>query len=252
MNSLFSDWPDFLVVIPARMGGSRLPGKPLVEIAGKPLIQHVAERALEVVGKNEVFVLTEDQEIEEFCGVHGFNVFNTGSAPTAIDRIAMFAKEHPAKRYINVQGDEPIFNLDDLGVLVKLDNDLRHKVVFGKTQVLDDFEFYDHSKAKVVCAKDGRLIYSSRAGIPITNSGSPGRADRAIWLYSFPFASLERYLEFGLGDIESIEDNEIIRFLEIGESVYCIDMIGDSWAVDEPKDVEIVERLMEGRVSGHG
>lgn len=235
---------DFYVVIPARMGGRRLPGKPLIDILGKPLIQRVVERVLARVDSGSVYVITEDLEVEGFCNKKGYNVHNTGKAETAIDRVALFAEKYLAKRYINVQGDEPAFNLTDLDKLLTLEGEWLNRVVFGKTKVKNEKEFFDWSKAKVVCDVNGRLIYSSRAGIPLTNSGRFRTAERAIWLYSFPRIPLNRYHKAGMGKIEAIEDNEIIRFLEIGEQVFCIDMKGDSWAVDHSDDIAQVEEIL--------
>ena len=88
-------------------------------------------------------------------------------------------------------------------------------------------------------------MYSSRAGIPINNKGKFVNAERAIWLYSFYKKALDAYNQNqGKTYLDMLEDNEIIRFLEIGIPVYCIDMIGDSWAVDEYKDLEIVEQKL--------
>jgi len=118
------------------------------------------------------------------------------------------------------------------------------RVVFGKTEANIE-EFNDHSKAKVVCALDGRLLYSSRAGIPLNNKGEFVSAERAIWIYAFNKDALDRYNNAQDRTLlDKLEDNEIIRFLEIGVPVYCVDVIGDSWAVDEPKDLEIVRQLM--------
>lgn len=247
---MFSNEKDFYVVIPARMGGRRLPGKPLIDILGKPMIQRVVERVLARVQSDSVYVITEDLEVEAFCNNQGYNVYNTGKAETAIDRVALFAEKYSATRYINVQGDEPVFNLADLDKLLLLEGEWLNRVVFGKTKVKNEREFFDWSKAKVVCDVNGRLIYSSRAGIPLTNTGGFIAAERAIWLYSLPRISLNKYYNFGIGKIESIEDNEIIRFLEIGEQVFCVDMIGDSWAVDHLDDiVQIEEMLIQQGVS---
>jgi CMP-2-keto-3-deoxyoctulosonic acid synthetase len=88
-------------------------------------------------------------------------------------------------------------------------------------------------------------MYSSRAGIPITNKGNFYKAERAIWIYAFNKISLDSYFKHDDAKIEKIEDNEIIRFLELDIPVFCVDVIGDSWAVDEAKDIEIVERLLD-------
>ena len=108
----------------------------------------------------------------------------------------------------------------------------------------------NYSKAKVVCDKYGKLLYSSRAGIPISNKGKFVGAERAIWIYAFNKKALDAYfINAGETFLDIAEDNEIIRFLEIGIPVYCTDLIGDSWAVDEYKDLEIVsKRLLNNNI----
>jgi hypothetical protein len=87
---------------------------------------------------------------------------------------------------------------------------------------------------------NGKLLYSSRAGIPVNSTGNFVTAERAIWIYAFSKSALNRYFEFkSETKLDKIEDNEIIRFLEIGEPVYCVNVIGDSWAVDEFKDIQL-------------
>ena len=234
-----------IIVIPARMKGTRLPGKPLIKILNKPMIQHVWERCEQAIKRDNIYVATEDQEIKSFCQKKNIKCIITKPAETAIDRIKLFSDEVEADCYINVQGDEPIVNVDDIKSLLNYNLKFPDRVVFGKTNASEQ-EFYDFSKAKVVCEKNGRLLYSSRAGIPLTNKGKFFQAERAIWLYAFNKISLNKYFEnSGKTNLDQIEDNEIIRFLEIGVPVYCIDMIGDSWAVDEKKDIEIVEKRMK-------
>tara|TARA_B100000989_G_scaffold204258_1_gene154579 strand:- start:3014 stop:3745 length:732 start_codon:yes stop_codon:yes gene_type:complete len=234
-----------VIVIPARMKGTRLPGKPLINILQKPMIQHVWEKCEKVISKDFIYVATEDNEIKDFCENNNIKCVITGPAETAIDRIKLFSDKIKADSYINVQGDEPIVNINDIKSLLNYNLKFPDRVVFGKTTA-NEIEFNDFSKAKVVCDKNGRLLYSSRAGIPLTNKGKFFKAERAIWLYAFNKNSLNKYFEnSGKTYLDQIEDNEIIRFLEIGIPVYCIDMIGDSWAVDEKKDIEIVEKKIK-------
>ena len=92
-----------------------------------------------------------------------------------------------------------------------------------------------------MCDPHGKLPYLG-AGVPLNNKGQFAGADDAIWIYAFPKRALDLYFEArDTTRLDQVEDNEIIRFLEIGVDVYCIDVIGDSWAVDEPKDIEVEE-----------
>ena len=233
-----------MIVIPARMKGTRLPGKPLIEINGKAMIYHVWERCRRVISGENIYVATEDIEIDDYCKDNDINCVVTEKAETAIDRIKLFSDVIEADAYINVQGDEPVVNTNDISTILNYNRQYPDRVVFGKTEA-NIQEFNDHSKAKVVCALDGRLLYSSRAGIPLNNNGEFVSAERAIWIYAFNRDALDRYHDAkDMTVLDKLEDNEIIRFLEIGVPVYCVNVVGDSWAVDEPKDLEIVKQLM--------
>lgn len=236
-----------VIVIPTRMKGTRLPGKPLIEIMGKAIIHHVWDRCRQVCNPEDIYIATEDNEIDLYCRNNNIQCVLTQSAETAIDRIKYFSDIIPADAYINIQGDEPIVNVNDIETLLAYNRKYPDRVVFGKTRANVE-EFNDVSKAKVVCDQEGKLLYSSRAGIPINNQGKFVSAERAIWLYAFNKNALDAYNQFqGKTYLDTVEDTEIIRFLEIGIPVYCIDMIGDSWAVDEPKDLAIVEQKLKSQ-----
>jgi 3-deoxy-manno-octulosonate cytidylyltransferase (CMP-KDO synthetase) len=228
------------------MGGTRLPGKPLIKLNGVPMVKHVWERCSRVFSRDNIFVATEDQVIVDYCEEESINCVLTQKADSAIDRIKLFSDLIQADTYINVQGDEPLINEKDITTISNYALRYNERVVFGKVKA-NRQEFEDFSKAKVVCDLNGKLLYSSRAGIPVDNSGHFVTAERAIWIYAFPRKALSKYF-YSRSDsiLDKIEDNEIIRFLEIGEPVYCVDVIGDSWAIDEFKDIEIVEKRMRG------
>ena len=107
-----------VIVIPARMKGTRLPGKPLINILQKPMIQHVWEKCEQVISKDYIYVATEDDEIKDFCEKNNIKCIITGPAETAIDRIKLFSDKIKADLYINVQGDEPIVNINDIKSLL--------------------------------------------------------------------------------------------------------------------------------------
>lgn len=236
-----------IIVIPARMKGTRLPGKPLIKIQNKPMIWHVWNNCVKVHNENEVYIATEDQEIFDYCSEKNIQCVITGRANTAIERIKLFSDIIEADAYINVQGDEPLANPSDILTILEYNKDHPDRIVFGKTNCNKE-DFLNYSKAKVVCDMNNKLLYSSRSGIPLSNKGQFISAERAIWIYAFNKNSLKEYYDHRKGTpIELIEDNEIIRFLEIGVPVYCTELIGDSWAIDTPEDVEIVNKLMEER-----
>lgn len=234
-----------IIVIPARMKGTRLPGKPLILIHGIPLIKHVWDRCIQVHHKKDIYVATEDIEIYDYCISNEIQCIVTPKAESAIDRVKFVSDVIKADGYINVQGDEPIINLEDIKTILLYNKHYPNRVIFGKTAA-NEQEFNDYSKAKVVCDQNGKLLYSSRAGIPINNKGKFVKAERAIWIYGFNKSALDAYHQSsGITKLDILEDNEIIRFLEIGVPVYCTDLIGNSWAVDEYKDIQIVENKIK-------
>lgn len=233
-----------VAVIPARMSGTRLPGKPLIILNGLPMIHHVWLRTCDAFDKEDIYVATEDDVIFDYCEANAIQCVKTPKAPTAIDRIKLVSDEIQADVFINVQGDEPVINPADISRIANYSREHPDRIVFGKAPA-NEVEFFDLSKAKVVCSRDGKLLYSSRAGIPISNTGEFRGAQRAIWIYAFPKFALDAYYHAqGQTELDEIEDNEILRFQEIGLDVFCVDVIGNSWAVDEPKDIKIVEEML--------
>jgi len=231
---------DCLVVIPARMGSTRLPGKPLINIAGLPMLHHVWNRAISVFNSKDVVIATEDKEIEDYCFSNNLNCMLTNRTFMGEEKVKLVSDKILAKTYICLLGDEPIINTNDLKTIrdaAKLNPDI---VLMGR-KVIDESDFYDYSKAKIVFDFNDRLLYASRAGFPLTSKGKFDKAYKAIWLYSFSKATLDRYFDSPPTLLEKIESLGIIRFLELGIEVKCVDLIGDSWAVDEPKDIKIVE-----------
>ena len=239
---------NFLLVIPARYNSKRLPGKPLIDIKGIPMVLRTYNQCKKAVHPSKILIATDHKKIFRLCRKKNINVIMTSKkCLTGTDRIAEVAKKIKKKFYINVQGDEPIVNPLDIKTILEYNFKYPNRVAFGKSRA-NFQEFNDYSKAKVVCSLSGRLLYSSRAGIPLNNKGDYVSAERAIWIYAFNKKNLKKYFDTtNKRKLEHLEDNEIIGFLEIDIPVYCIDMIGDSWAVDEKKDIEMVENILKER-----
>ena len=123
-----------IIVIPARMKGTRLPGKPLIKILNKTIIWRVWNQCQQVHPADKIFVATEDIEIKNHCDDLGINCVITGKANTAIDRIKLFSDNIKADAYINVQGDEPLINPEDILSILKYNQKHPNRVIFGKSQ----------------------------------------------------------------------------------------------------------------------
>lgn len=235
-----------VVVIPARYASTRLPGKPLVDIAGVPMIVRTWRQCAEVVDTVNIFVATDDKRIGDVCDCHGIQWRMTSDrCLTGTDRVAEFAQLHPAATYINVQGDEPLFNPADLLALMEAARVHPDDVINGYCSIASEVDFRSSGVPKAVFRPDGRLLYMSRASIPTTKNFGLERAWRQVCAYAFPNGALQAFAGHGRkSTCEAIEDIEILRFLELGYEVRMIEMSDQSVAVDLPEHVQrVVERL---------
>jgi 3-deoxy-manno-octulosonate cytidylyltransferase (CMP-KDO synthetase) len=240
---------NYCVIIPARFQSSRLPGKPLVELCGIPMIIRTYQQCIKACPKEKVFVATDDERIRETCERHGIQVIMTSSdCLTGTDRVAECAQYIDADVYINVQGDEPLFNPNDLEMLISKVDEFPGEIINGYCEVKEEELFRSGSVPKVVFRPDGRLLYMSRASIPSNKNQGFEKAWRQVCAYAFPKESLKAFSSVPKKtDLESIEDIEILRFLELGWEVRMVELSSDSVAVDIPEDIERVETAIHER-----
>jgi 3-deoxy-manno-octulosonate cytidylyltransferase (CMP-KDO synthetase) len=229
----------YIVVIPARFQSSRLPGKPLVNLCGVPMIVRTYRQCIKVVPAELVYVATDNDNIRAVCEKQGICVVMTASdCLTGTDRVAEVARKIEADTYINVQGDEPVFNPDDLSALIEAAAAHPQDVINGYCSIRDDEMFRSSSVPKVVMRPDGRLLYMSRAPIPTNKRSGFEKGWRQVCAYAFPKSALEAFASTtSKTELEAIEDIEILRFLELGWDIRMIPMSDVSVAVDNPKDV---------------
>lgn len=236
----------YIIVIPARMKSTRLPGKPLVDILGKSLVQRTYEQCLKAFDRSQVYVATDHEKIRQHCEALNMQVVMTSDAClTGTDRVAEVTAQIPADYYINVQGDEPVINPQDIKDVAAAIEQYPGSVINGYAPV-DDAEMWEsRSVPKVVVREDGRLLYMSRAPIPGNKDGDFTKAWRQVCVYAYPKAALDAYVSrTQKTELEAIEDLEILRFLEIGYEVQMVKLSADSIAVDHPEDIEkVVQRL---------
>ena len=233
------------VYIPARYKSSRLPGKPLIKIAGKEMILHVCERVCEAVGINNVEVLTDDERIYSVVESAGFLVSMTPEdCLTGTDRIAEAVKNSDVDIAINVQGDEPLIPIEDVKRIFDMADE--HEVLNCYTQIKTSKDFNRSTLPKVVFDENNYLLYMSRAPIPNNKELTGQQGFKQVCIYSFPRKALE---VFGLGTVktplESIEDIEILRLLEKGWKIKMLEA-QSTVAVDVQEDVDNVESIING------
>jgi 3-deoxy-manno-octulosonate cytidylyltransferase (CMP-KDO synthetase) len=237
------------IVIPARYASGRFPGKPLVEIAGVPMIERTYRRCALAFPSDRIYVATDDDRIGSFCRSVGIQtVMTSENCLTGTDRVAEAAKVIDADFFINVQGDEPILNPDDILVVHRAAVKFPGEVLNGYCRILDDKDFRNPSLPKVVFAPDGRLLYMSRAAVPTSKRLEFVEAWRQICIYGFTREALKAFTAAPQKTpAEAIEDIEILRFLELGIPVRMVEVSDHSYPVDNPSDVsKILDKLELG------
>lgn len=237
---------DYIVVIPARYESSRLPGKPLIDLEGKTLLQRTYEQCLLSITKDKIYVATDDERVEKHCENLGMKVVMTSKeCLTGTDRVAEVAEKIDADCYINVQGDEPLMNPMDITEVVNAVKQYPNDIINGYAPIDTEIDYMSVNIPKVVFRPDGRLLYMSRTPIPGNKKGGFNKGWRQICIYAFPKASLESFSSRNTKTtLEQEEDIEILRFLEMSYDVRMIPLSSDSIAVDTPEDAEKVRRIL--------
>lgn len=233
----------YLIVIPARLASTRLPNKPLLELEGKSMIQRTYERCLLAVDDPDLIVVaTDHKSIYNHIKELGYNAVMTSErCLTGTDRVAEVASIVEADYYINVQGDEPLINPDDIKKVINELGRNSNVIINGYAPIKIEEDYSSRSIPKVVFSEKGRLLYMSRTTIPGNKAGTFEKGFRQICIYAFPKESLNQFSSRKeKSAFEAIEDIEILRFLEMDIPVQMIEMSGDSIAVDTENDIEKV------------
>ncbi len=239
-----------ILIIPARYKSSRFPGKPLIDLAGKSMIERVYEQCAKAYPKENIYVATEDERIIDHCTKRDIQaILTSDDCLTGTDRVAEVAEKIDADYYINVQGDEPLFNPLDIKLILQSIDDHQGEVLNGFCEIDNEEQYFSPSIPKVVARPDGRLLYMSRSAIPGNKKGRFIFSHRQVCIYAFPKRALEEYKLHGKKTpLEQEEDIEILRFLELGYEVRMMSLSKESIAIDNPEDVEKV--LMKINVNG--
>ena len=233
-------------VIPARYGSTRFPGKPLVKIAGKTMIERVYERAGQAEKLDEIIVATDDKRIHEtIVSVGGRAVMTSADCATGLDRVAEVASEYsPDDIIVNIQGDEPLLEPQavDLAVELMLSNDVAEITTLVRPEAGDGSETDDPNRVKAVLASDGRVLYFSRCPVPYGVAGQGLKHMIHIGMYVYRNRVLQRVCKLERSALEKAESLEQLRALEAGVVFYATVFEGSiSIGVDIPEDISCVE-----------
>jgi len=243
---------NFRVVIPARFASTRFPGKALAELGGRPMVQHVYERAT-ASAAGEVIIATDDDRIAEAAAAFGAPVAMTREDHVSgTDRIAEVAERYgwqDADIVVNVQGDAPFIPSADIGQVADLlaAHDSAALATLC-TPIVGAAEFADDHVVKVVFDASGRALYFSRAGIPARGHGSDvvPQAWRHVGIYAYRVGALRRLTATPPCELERVEKLEQLRALWIGMEIrvaVAIDPLGPD--VDTPADLAAAERFID-------
>ena len=242
-----------LALIPARMGSSRFPGKPMAEILGKPMIGHVYER----VSKSEILSMTAvatcDQEIYDYIeSIGGTAVMTADTYERASDRCAeallKLEKDNNIKYdiVVMVQGDEPMTHPDMIKEAVQpMLEDSSIKVTNLLGEIKSTSEFEDRNCIKVVCDLNSNAMYFSREPILTSSKVSQVPMGKQVCIIPFRRDFLIEYTKLDPTPLEIVESIDMMRILEHGMKVRMVPTMFDTQAVDTPSDLKRVERLMQ-------
>lgn len=238
-------------VIPARYKSSRFEGKPLADICGKPMIWWVYNQVIKVRELDEVYVATDDERIFNICQELDVKVLMTSDEhKTGTDRIGEVASKVKADLYVNIQGDEPMIEPETIREAIKpFYENPSLEVSNLMTTIKDPVELINFTVPKVITNQEGIGIFLTRSAVPYPK----GRIDysfyKQVCVYGFKPDALEFYCNSPRGKVESIEDIEILRFIENGYKVQFIEVHSDTVAVDTPNDLIKVQKIMEKKLA---
>ena len=235
-----------LCVIPARYASTRLPGKPLADIAGKPMICRVYDRAVQAKCLSEVVVATDDQRVQQAVEAHGGKAMMTAKDhPTGTDRLAEVAAAYPdIDLIINVQGDEPLIEpsiIDALAAAFDSDADLKMATVM--TEITDEAEQMNPNNVKVVTDRNGYALYFSRSLLPYPRYRKGVPVYKHIGIYAYKREFLLHYAKMAPTPLEETEALEQLRALENGYRIKVIRTDHRFVGVDTAEDLAMVNKI---------
>lgn len=242
--------PKVVVVIPSRFGSTRLPGKPLVTLGGKPMVQHVYERAKRAQTVHQVLVATDDQRIVDAVqGFGGEARMTRTDHRTGTERIAEVAAHEEGDIFINVQGDEPLIDPVSIDTAVAaLLEEPPAQIATVATAIRHANDIMDPNVVKAVLDFDENALYFSRAPVPWvrdTQQKIHVKYWKHLGLYAFQREALLEYPTLPQGDLEKIEQLEQLRWLENGWRIRVAEVARDAVSVDVPEDISRVEKLLK-------
>ncbi len=234
-------------VIPVRYRSTRFPGKALAALSGRPLIQHVYDRSVRARSLERVIVATDDQRIlEAVRGFGGEALLTSPEHPSGTDRLAEVAQRLEARIYVNIQGDEPLVEPQNIDALVAaLQDHGEVDVATLKEPIHGGEDRRNPNVVKVVTDAYGDALYFSRAPIPYGREGKAAGSFRHVGLYAYRRQALLDFAAAPPSPLETSEQLEQLRVLEMGRRIRVLQARGCSVSVDTPEDLRRAQRLLD-------
>ena len=239
-----------VAVIPARYASTRLPGKPLKDICGKPMIWWVYQQVKKVKEIDKVVCAIDDERIEKACKEYDIPYVMTSSdLPEHISRIHEVSTKIEADYYMCINGDEPLISPNCITPVIP--STLHSEPFFGGAmrKLTDPAETIDFAKIKLVVSDTGRCLYMSRTPVPYPRGTLLFQYNKYVGVECFNKKALDFFVSTPMGSIEKIEDIDHLRFLENGIELHFNYVDSESISVDTPKDLEKVRKLMQEKLS---
>ena len=242
--------------IPARLASTRLPRKVVLDLGGKPVVQHVWERARRVRQADRVVLLTDAEEVAAVARGFGAEVLMTDPAcPSGTARMASIIDRLPGDFFLNVQGDEPFIQPELLDGLITRWKETRCPLVTAVSRIATAERLHAASVVKVVRAENGEAIYFSRSPIPHLRGVDPAEwvARRDYWVhigvYGYDRATLAGYAQLSPTELEATESLEQLRFLAHGKTFQTVVTDYHPVAIDTPEDLAVARGMVGGQSS---
>ncbi|MDR2603143.1 MAG: 3-deoxy-manno-octulosonate cytidylyltransferase [Puniceicoccales bacterium] len=234
-----------IVAIPARLGSTRFPKKVLADLCGKPMVQHVYEKAKQANITDEIYVLVDSVEVEDVVrSFGGKSIMTSSECHCGTDRIVSVLDRVQADFIVNVQGDEPLLDPQSLIAICERAKTSRADIITPIFKIIDFADIDDPSRVKVAVCQSGKVLYFSRSPIPFIRG-----VEKSEWLthhqfwghigvYGYRRAVLENYKNLHASALESAESLEQLKFMDNG---YAIDTVVAKYptiGIDTPEDLK--------------
>ncbi|MEM6377400.1 MAG: 3-deoxy-manno-octulosonate cytidylyltransferase [Bacteroidota bacterium] len=239
-------------IIPARFASTRFPGKPLVDLGGKYMIQRVYEQCQKSQLLDEVIIATDDQRIYEVVLQFGGKVKMTRSKhQSGTDRIAEVAADYQAEDIIvNIQGDEPFIDPQLIDALISPLKEAKSQITTAAVSIKESEAIFDPNVVKVVFNQHKSALYFSRSPIPFQRGEDQsswlanGEYFKHIGIYAFLQSTLLEVSQANISRLEKQESLEQLRWLDIGKTIYVHQTEHESIGIDTPDDLEKIKHLL--------